>query len=236
MEQKYFNSTHRFGRIGVLIGLAFMLGIPTVISAVYDVWPESLRTIFVVGGGLLAVFIPTNISEVLSYTPILGSSSYIAFLTGNISNLKLPCALNALSLTDSSQGTDEGDTVCSIAIAASSIVTTLVIAVGVVLLVPLQPVLTAPAVQTATTYMLPALFGSLLLGMFNENCGEYVAKGKLKSIILPVFLVVLINLFYPLSGKEGIAMIGVMILSVASAYVLLKTGQIRMIPKDQKKH
>ena len=82
MDKKYFDSTHRFGRIGALIGIVFMLGIPAVISQVYGVWPESVGSVFMTGSALLAVFIPSNISEVLSFSPVLGSASYIAFLTG----------------------------------------------------------------------------------------------------------------------------------------------------------
>ena len=89
MDKNYETSIHRIGRIGVIIAIVFMLGIPAVISTVYGVWPESIGQIFAVGGGLLAVFLPTNIAEVLSYTPILGSSAYLTFLTGNVMNLSL---------------------------------------------------------------------------------------------------------------------------------------------------
>ena len=95
MDEKYEKSIHRIGRIGILIGLAFMLGIPAVICAVFDVWPESIGHVFAVAAGLLAVFIPTNIAEVFGYTPMLGSSAYITFLTGNVTNLKIPVVVNA---------------------------------------------------------------------------------------------------------------------------------------------
>ena len=113
MDKNYETSIHRTGRIGVIIAIGFMLGIPAVISTVYGVWPESIGQIFAVGGGLLAVFLPTNIAEVLSYTPILGSSAYLTFLTGNVMNLKIPVVINAQVLTDTSQGTDEGDTIAT---------------------------------------------------------------------------------------------------------------------------
>lgn len=147
MDKNYETSIHRIGRIGVIIAIVFMLGIPAVISTVYGVWPESIGQIFAVGGGLLAVFLPTNIAEVLSYTPILGSSAYLTFLTGNVMNLKIPVVINAQVLTDTSQGTDEGDTIATIGVAVSSIVTTLIIVLGVILLVPLRPLLTSPAVR-----------------------------------------------------------------------------------------
>ena len=71
-------------------------------------------------------------------------------------NLKIPVVINAQVLTDTSQGTDRGDTIATIGVAVSSIVTTLIIVLGVILLVPLRPLLTSPAVQTATQYLLPS--------------------------------------------------------------------------------
>ena len=56
MDKNYETSIHRIGRIGVIIAIVFMLGIPAVISTVYGVWPESIGQIFAVGGGLLAVY------------------------------------------------------------------------------------------------------------------------------------------------------------------------------------
>lgn len=181
------------------------------------------------------MFIPTNIAEVFGYTPMLGSSAYITFLTGNVTNLKIPVVVNAQTLTETAQGTDEGDTVATIGVAVSSFVTTLIIIAGVILLVPLQPILTTPAIQTATTYMLPALFGGLFLSYVNDDCGEYVAKNKSLTLIVPMAVVLIVNLFYPLSGKEGFAVIGCMVLNVICAYVLYKTGIIKMSLKPAKK-
>ncbi|OUQ17625.1 hypothetical protein B5E84_09825 [Lachnoclostridium sp. An14] len=233
MDEKYEKSIHRLGRIGVIVGILFMLGIPAVVSAVYDVWPESFGQLLAVGAGLLAVYIPTNVSEVFGYTPILGSASYITFLTGNVTQLKIPVVVNAQALAEAAQGTDEGDTVAAISVAVSSAVTTLVIVAGVILLVPLRPVLTSPTVQTATTYLLPALFGGLFLNYVNDNCGEYRAKNKTLTLIVPILAVLLVNQFYPLSGKQGYVVIGCMALSVACAYVLYKTGIIKMSEKKK---
>ena len=231
MDERYEKSIHRIGRVGILIGLVFMLGIPAVVSAVYDVWPDGVGEVFAVAAGLLAVFIPTNVAEVFGYTPMLGSSAYITFLTGNVTNLKIPVVVNAQTLTETAQGTDEGDTVATIGVAISSIVTTLVIVAGVILLVPLQPILTTPTVQTATTYMLPALFGGLFLSYINDDCGEYIAKNKSLTLIVPMALVLIVNLFYPLAGKEGFVVIGCMVLNVICVYVLYKAGIIKMSPK-----
>lgn len=232
MDKNYETSIHRLGRIGVVIAIGFMLGIPAVISQVFDVWPSGIGEVFAVGSALLAVFIPTNIAEVLSYTPILGSSAYLTFLTGNVMNLKIPVVLNAQSLTETAQGTDEGDTIATIGVAVSSIVTTVVIVIGVLLLVPLRPILTNPAVQTATQYLLPALFGGMLLGSINDDCGEYRAKGKTLCMIVPMVLVFIINAFFPLAGKDGFVVLGCMAITVVCAIVFYKTGIIKMTLKS----
>lgn len=231
-NKQYENEMHRLGRIGVIIAIAFMLGIPAVICQIYGIWPSGVGEVFAVGSGLLAVFLPTNVAEVLSYTPLLGSSAYLTFLTGNVINLKVPVVINALAVTDTSQGTDGGDTIAAIGVAVSSIVTTLVIALGVLLLVPLRPVLTNPVVQTATQYLLPSLFGGIILSFVNDDCGEYIARNKSLTMVLPLALVFVVNAFYPLAGREGFTVLACMAVTSLCAVVLYKAGIIRMIPKS----
>lgn len=234
MNKKYENSIHRLGRVGVIIGICFMLGIPAIVSAVYKVWPENIGKLLTACVGLLAIYIPTNVAEVLGYRPVLGSSAYITFLTGNVTNLKIPVVLNAQALTDCAQGTDEGDTIASIAVAVSSIITTVIIAFGVLLMVPLKPILMSSAVQTASLYLLPALFGGLLLSNINQDCGEYTAKNKSWILVPTMLLVIIINHFYPLLGKEGFIVIGCMVVSVVLAYAMYKAGFIKMSEKNAK--
>lgn len=76
--------------------------------------------------------VPTGIAEVGSYTPILGSSSYLTFATGNLMNLKMPCVLNAQKIAKVEQSTPEGDAIALIATAVSSIVTIVVLAIGLI--------------------------------------------------------------------------------------------------------
>jgi len=235
MDKQYENSMHRIGRIGVIIAIAFMLGIPAVICQVYDVWPSGINEVFAVGSGLLAVFLPTNVAEVLGYAPLLGSASYLTFLTGNVINLKVPVVINAQAMTGTSQGTDEGDTIATIGVAVSSIVTTLVIVLGVLLLVPLRPVLTSGPIQTASQYLLPALFGGMILSFFSDDCGEYIAKNKNLSMVLPLIVVCVVNAFYPLSGREGFVVLFCMVFTALCAVVLYKTGVITMTRKDHLK-
>ena len=83
--------------------------------------------------------------------------SYLSFVTGNISNLKLPCALNALESNGVKAQSEEGEIISTIAIAVSSIVTTVIIVLGVILIVPLTPILENPVLDPAFAQLLPAL-------------------------------------------------------------------------------
>lgn len=229
----YLDSIHRIGRIGSIGSLIFMLGIPLLISSIYNIWPN-LSDVFKVASGLLVMFIPVAISEVISYMPVLGSASYITYITGNVMNLKLPCAINAMQIIGTTQGTEEGDVISTIAIAASSIATMIIIALGVLLLVPLAPIFSNPTVATATTFMLPALFGGMFVPMLlNNNVGDYEVKGRLLPIIIPIIVIMLINKFImPLSGMEGIIMLAVIPTTILIARVLYKKKIIKMIPKN----
>ena len=182
--------------------------------------------------GLLALYVPTAISEVITYVPMLGSASYITFITGNISNLKLPCALNALEMADVEQNTDAGDAVATVAVAVSSIVTTVIIVLGVLLLVPLQPILESEPVKIAGSYMLPALYGCLFLSQMTSKAGGTVIKGKLKAAVLPGVLVFLIHVFVT-PVNRGIAILACIPLCILCAWVLYRMGQIRVVHLPQ---
>lgn len=102
-----------------------------------------------------------------------------------------------------------------------------------ILLVPLRPVLTSQPVQVAVRYLLPALFGGIFLSFVNDDCGEYIAKGKSYSMIVPLIAVFAVNFFVPLSGKEGFVVLACMALTAVSALVLYKKGIIKMTPKSE---
>lgn len=218
--------SHRFGRICMLLFFVYMVAIPIIVAVTYNCFPDV--PLLVAGcAGICITFIPIGIAETISYAPILGSSTYLAFLTGNIMNLKMPCAVNAMKIAEVDQGTPEGDAVSAVSISVSSMITVAIIAVGVLFIVPLQPVLTIPAVKTATDYMLPALFGTFLLGFFSKENGEYQINGKLKSAVAPFALgCVLTILGIMKSGMEGIFILMMLPITILCAWILFKKGQI----------
>ena len=127
--------------------------------------------------------------ETFTYVPMLGAGgSYLSFVTGNISNLKLPVALNALEQADANIRTEEGEIVSTIAIAVSSIVTTVIIILGVILITPLTPILDAPVLAPAFAQILPALFGGLGVVFVSKNW---------KIAVAPVILMLALFIFVP---------------------------------------
>ena len=231
---------HRWGRIGTLIALAYMISVPFIVLNYYNCVP-SLGSVFNVATfGILAIYIPVGISEALSYTPLMGASSYLGFITGNIMNLKLPCAVNALKLTGKQANTPEGDVVASIAVAASSIMTVAILTVAALLIRLISPIFELPAVQTMSSYLLPALFGSMTLGLFaSTGAGDKVVKGGLKGVIPVIILVSLITIGMRLIGQGSLVLglVGFIILAmlpvaIITSRILWKKGKIVVVDKN----
>ena len=158
-----------------------------------------------------------GVIETFTYVPMLGAGgSYLAFVTGNITNLKAPAALNALELMGADVKTEEGEIISTIAIAVSSIITTLIIVLGVVLIVPLTPVLNSPALAPAFDQILPALFGGLGV--------VYIARNW-KIAVAPVALMLILFLLIPgLGSYVGILVPVGVLTALGVARILYKKG------------
>ena len=145
----YMDSVHRDGRIWYLSVMVLLIAFPLSVACIFGVLPDWGALAM----GLIAtapMYWVVGVIETVTYVPMLGAGgSYLSFVTGNISNLKLPCALNALEQNDVSASSEEGEVISTIAIATSSIVTTLIILIGVIAIVPLTPILRAPVLQPA---------------------------------------------------------------------------------------
>ena len=122
---------HKSGRAFLLCFVLYIIIVPIVVCAVYKCFP-SFKVLAPGLVTILLIMVPTGIAEVGSYTPILGSSSYLTFATGNLMNLKMPCVLNAQKIAKVEQSTPEGDAIALIATAVSSIVTSVVLAIGLI--------------------------------------------------------------------------------------------------------
>ena len=167
--EAYLKSTHRLGRIVSMITLVLLVGAPFAIGALLGTAPD----LGAVGRGFLSaglVWTISSVVEYLVYTPMLGAGgSYLAFITGNLINMKIPCAMNAKELVDAKSGTAENEVIATLSIATSSLVTIVVLAVGVALLIPLQPVLQSPVLAPAFDNVVPALFGAMAYKYYRKD-------------------------------------------------------------------
>lgn len=225
--------SHKVGRIGTVIALLYMLSIPFVVLTVYDAMPSFGDVINVSTISILLIYIPVGISEAISYTPILGSSSYLTFLTGNIMNLKLPCAINAIKLTETEQNTPEGDAVASVAVAVSSIMTVVILALAALLSSQIGFIFEIPQIKTASNYIIPALFGSLSLGLVaSQSSGSKVVKNGMKGVIPVLIIVTLLSLFVRITsggslfGAIGFLIIAMLPVAIITSRILWKKGVI----------
>lgn len=232
-NSSYMDKTYRLGRIASIICILIMFIIPSIICTAYSIWP-SFDSVMGAAGPLLAMYLPVALAEQLSMIPITGNSAYINSIMGNVTNIKFPAYLTALASINQDPGSEEADVMGMIAVCISGMTTMVIILIGLILLVPLSPILTSPVVKTATSYIMPALFGSMLVGILtNKSAGNYVAENKTLVGIIDLVVVFFINIFITsLDRKQGFAMVGVMALSILLAYIFYKKGIIKLIKKE----
>ena len=216
-ELNYMDSVHHYGRIwGIVVAIA-LLSFPLILSLIFKTAPDF--------GILLAGIIATapmywavGIVEIFTYVPMLGAGgTYLSFVTGNISNLKLPCAIDAMERAGVKATSEEGEVISTISIAVSSIVTTLIILIGVICIVPLTPILESPVLVPAFDMILPALFGGLAVVFISKNA---------KLSIAPIILMLALFIFVPALNASTVGImvpVGV-IFTVIVARILYKRG------------
>ena len=181
--EQFNRRTHVLGRTVSAITLVLLVGAPFLIGTFLGAMPD----IGAVAKGFLSVglvWTVSSVAEFLIYTPMLGAGGgYLAFITGNLINMKIPCAVNARDIVGTKTGTAENEIISTLSIATSSLVTIVVLALGVALLVPLQPVLQSPVLQPAFANVVPALFGAMAYQYFRKNVQVAVAPLVVMSLL-----------------------------------------------------
>ncbi len=194
-EKTYIESMHTQGKIWTVAALLVMLAVPFFFSVfggetLFSAFPEwsVLSKVLV---SVISVYWTTAIVEVITYTPMLGAGgTYLSFVTGNITNLKLPCALSAMDRANVKANSEEGEIISTIAIGASSITTTVILAVGVLAFSPFLGYITDPesVLRPAFVYVVPALFGALGASYFAKHW---------RISIFPILVGILVYVFVP---------------------------------------
>ena len=213
----YMDSVHYYGRLWGIIVAVVLIAFPVILSLIFKTAPD----LGVLLAGLFAtapMYWAVGIVEIFTYVPMLGAGgTYLSFVTGNISNLKLPCAIDAMERANVKATSEEGEVISTISIAVSSIVTTLIILVGVICIVPLTPVLESPILVPAFDMILPALFGGLAVVFISKNA---------KLSIAPIILMLALFIFVPALNASTVGImvpVGV-IFTVIVARILYKKG------------
>ena len=214
----YNESVHFYGRIWVALGIVLMLMVPVAICVYYNAWPQ-FQHVFKGLLGVAPIFWTVGIIEVFTYAPMLGTGgTYLGFITGNLTSLKVPAALNAMQAANVEPTSEEGEVISTIAIASSAITTTLVIALGVLMLGYLQPILESPVLTPAFDNILPALFGGLGV--------VYISKIWKIAIAPLLFMVVLFLAVPSLASSVGVLVPVGALVAIGAARLMYKRGMM----------
>ncbi len=212
----FIEKTHRYGRLWMGLTFLFMLAVPIVVGAHYDAHPVFKD----VAKGLLGVapiFWTVALIEIVTFTPMLGTGgSYLGFVTGNLTNLKVPCTLMALESSGYKQGSKEGEIISTLAVATSSIVTVIIIAIGVFMMAPLTPILNSELLKPAFDQILPSLFGGLAV--------VYVSKNAKIAAIPLIFMVVIFSMIPSLASAVSMFVPVGAAIAIVSARIMYKRG------------
>ena len=177
----YLPDIIRWGKITNWIGVLLSFGPALVLAVIFDLVPpvSAILTGFISMAGAVGVlwFI-----EPISYFPIIGvAGTYMAFLTGNISNLRIPAATVAQKVAGVEPGTNEGSIIATLGMAVSVIVNIILLALGVVAGTQILAALPQSIVE-AFNFLLPSLFGALFIQFA-------VSKPKLAPIAIGIALI-----------------------------------------------
>lgn len=216
-ERSFHDRIHTIGRFTVICALVSFMAVPFVLAMVNHI-PMNIPQILQNAFPILLTFSISGICENLSFMPIIGSGAlYMACVTGNVSNMKVPAAVNAMEVAGHAPGSEKADVVAMIAVAASTFVTTAIVFLGMLFLAPIfEPVYNNPFLQPAFQNMVPALIGALLF--------PYILKAPKQAIvpmILPVILIFVVGRSF-FSSNQSYIMVGLIVLSALYSYSLFK--------------
>ena len=212
----YMEKTDRYGKLWIWSAVVVVLMVPVATCLYYNAWP-ALNGVLKRLLGVAPIYWTVGAIEVITYTPMLGTGgTYLAFVTGNLTSLKAPSALTAMENMGVKAGTEEGEVVSTIAIATSSIVTTLVLVVGVCILSAISPILDSPVLKPAFDNILPALFGGLAV--------VYVSKNWKLAMAPLIFMVVLFLCVPSLASSVGVLVPVGILVTLGVGRILYKKG------------
>ena len=223
MLNEYMENTHRIGRLWTAAAMLLVIAVPLLFCLIYGVSPE-WHSFWKGVVAVVPMYWAIGLIEIFNYSPMLGSGgTYLAFVTGNLLNMKVPAAKVAMDKVGVSAASEEGEVLSTIAVAVSSIVTTLVLIVALVFVVPITAWINSNALLSevfnlSSGYVIPALFGALGV--------VFIAKSW-KIALIPALLMIIVFLLIPMTYSISGIFIPVMsVVSVLIARYLFKREKI----------
>lgn len=170
-QQNYVKNLHKIGTtcMMILLVLTFLPALYVfLILGEFPGWSSLASTL----GALAANEVFAWLMEPVMYFPMIGvAGSYICFTAGNITNMRIPCAIAAQNAVGATTGTPKGDAASVFGMVGSVVVNFL--ALGIVILFGNFLLRIMPeGVKNAFNYAMPAVYGSLLImmmGMFGGS-------------------------------------------------------------------
>lgn len=214
--EEYIEKSHKEGQIWIWSAVCAILFVPVAVCVYYNAWP-SLGAVLKGLLGVAPIYWTVGIIEIITFTPMLGTGgTYLSFVTGNVTALKVPAALNAMESAGVKSSSEEGEIISTIAIATASIVTTLIIAAGILLFVPLQPLLGSEKLKPAFDNIMPSLFGGL---------GTVYISKNWKVAVAPVLFMVILFVAVPsLASSVGVLVPVGILIALGAARIMYKKG------------
>ena len=118
-EKEYLEPVHRVG-FWTCIAISVAMFLPALLLFVLYGAVAPWSGILAGMGLALTYAVPFFIIEPISYYPVYGDAgNYMSMTTGNVSNLRLPCAAVAQAVAEVPEGTRKGSVIACIGIAVS---------------------------------------------------------------------------------------------------------------------
>jgi len=206
-EKEYLEPVHRVG-FWTCIAISIAMFLPALLLFVLYRTVAPWSAILAGMGLALTYAVPFFLIEPISYYPVYGDAgNYMSMTTGNVSNLRLPCAAVAQAVAEVPEGTRKGAVIACIGIAVSVFVGVVGVFLGSLAggwVTARFPVWLTNAFKT---YLLPAVWGAVF--------GQFALRGPVYAI--PALIIAGVPL---LLGWKGyfiipIAVFGTLLLAYA---------------------
>ena len=218
-DQAFDKKVNFLGRWTSVLALLGMFAVPSVITLVYGLkvdWATAASLAL----SLIALFAPMAIVENISYYTVIGAGAvYLSCITGNIMNMKLPCALSGMKIAEVEPGSKKGDIISILSVGVSSMVTTIILFLSMLIIGQfLVPYLSHPILKPGFDNIMPALMGAVAV--------PFMIKSP-KLAVAPLILALGLYLgfgaaFY--SSNQSYLLLAIMVFSVVVAYFMHKSG------------